>query len=64
MEKRVNFPLRLPLELHDILHKAAFVTGRSKHQYCLEAIRKEAERDAQSIQISPVPNQGTEGETE
>ena len=64
MEKRVNFPLRLPLELHDILHKAAFATGKSKHQYCLDAIRKEAERDAQGVQVSPISNQGAKSEVE
>ncbi len=52
-----NFQVKLSDELHEMLHKAAFVTGKSKHQYILDAIRKEAEKDAQSIQISYLPQQ-------
>lgn len=64
MKSYVSFQLRIPPDLHGLLHRAAFATGKSKHQYCLDAIRKEAERDAQGVQISPVPNQNAESETE
>ena len=64
MKDYISFQLRIPPELHGLLHRAAFATGKSKHQYCLDAIRKEAERDAQGVQISPVPNQGTDQEAE
>lgn len=64
MKDYISFQLRIPSDLHALLHRAAFAVGKSKHQYCLEAIRKEAERDAQGVQISPVPNQEPEGETE
>lgn len=49
MKDFVSFQLRIPPDLHALLHRAAFAVGKSKHQYCLEAIRKEAERDAKSI---------------
>lgn len=52
-----NFQVKLSDELHEMLHKAAFATGKSKHQYILDAIRKEAERDSQSVQISYLPQQ-------
>ena len=45
----IHFPLRLTPDFHDLLHRAAFATGKSKHQYCIDAIRKEAERDAQEV---------------
>ena len=54
----IHFPLRLTPDFHDLLHRAAFATGKSKHQYCIDAIRKEAERDAQDVQIQTVPKQG------
>lgn len=63
-KKHVNFPLRLPEDLHELLHRAAFAVGKSKHQYCLDAIRKEAERDAKGVQVSPIPKQGADQETE
>lgn len=50
-----NFQVKLSDELHELLHKAAFATGKSKHQYILDAIRREAERDAKSVQISNLP---------
>ncbi len=64
MKDYISFQLRIPPELHGLLHRAAFATGKSKHQYCLDAIRKEAAQDAQGVQISLVPDQGTEGKTE
>lgn len=64
MKDYISFQLRIPPELHGLLHRAAFATGKSKHQYCLDAIRKEAERDAQGVQVSPVPNKGPSAETE
>jgi uncharacterized protein (DUF1778 family) len=64
VDKHITFPLRLPRDLHEFLHKAAFVTGKSKHQYCLDAIRKEAVQDAKGVQVSSVPNRIAEGETE
>ena len=64
MKDYVSFQLRIPPELHGFLHRAAFATGKSKHQYCLDAIGKEAVRDAQGVQISPVSKHETEGEAE
>lgn len=64
MKDYVSFQLRIPPGLHGLLHRAAFAVGKSKHQYCLDAIRKEAERDAQGVQISPVPKQEAEGKVE
>ena len=64
MKDYVSFQLRIPPDLHALLHRAAFAIGKSKHQYCLDAIRKEAVRDAQGVQVSPLPNQDAEGETE
>jgi uncharacterized protein (DUF1778 family) len=63
-QRYIHFPLRLAPELHDLLHRAAFATGKSKHQYCIDAIRKEAERDAQDVQIQTVPKQGAKEEAE
>jgi len=63
-KRYIHFPLRLTPELHDLLHRAAFAVGKSKHQYCVDAIRKEAERDAQNVQIQAVPKQGAEEEAE
>lgn len=60
----IHFPLRLTPDFHDLLHRAAFATGKSKHQYCIDAIRKEAERDAQDVQIQTVPKQGAGKKTE
>ena len=60
----IHFPLRLTPELHDLLHRAAFAASKSKHQYCADAIRKEAERDAQGVQIQAVPKQGAKEEAE
>ena len=63
-QRYIHFPLRLTPELHDLLHRAAFAVGKSKHQYCVDAIRKEAERYAQGVQIQAVPKQGAEEEAE
>ena len=63
-QKYIHFPLRLTPELHDLLHRAAFATGKSKHQYCIDAIRKETEHDAQGVQIQTVPKQGAAKKTE
>jgi len=63
-QKYIHFPLRLTPDFHDLLHRAAFATGKSKNQYCIDAIRKEAERDAQNVQIRTVPEQGTGEKTE
>jgi hypothetical protein len=63
-QKYIHFPLRLTPDFHDLLHRAAFATGKSKHQYCIDAIRKEAERDAQGVQIQAVPKQGAKEEAE
>lgn len=60
----VDFPLRIPKDLHGLLRRAAFARNISMQRYCLEAIRKEAERDAQSVQVSPLPNQGAGEEAE
>lgn len=49
MEKK--FPLRLDDEMQELLTKAAFATEKSKHQYCLDVIRKEALKDSQKIII-------------
>ena len=63
-QRYIHFPLRLTPELHELLHRAAFAVGKSKHQYCVDAIRKEAERDAQCVQIKAVSKQGAEEEAE
>ena len=63
-QRYIHFPLRLTPDFHDLLHRAAFATGKSKHQYCIDAIRKEAERDAQGVQIQTVPKQGAKEEAE
>ena len=54
-----NFPLRLTDELHELITNAAFLTKKSKHQFCIDAIAKEAEKIAKNIQISSVSEQGT-----
>jgi uncharacterized protein (DUF1778 family) len=59
MEKKIIFPLRLTDEMHELITKAAFVTGKSKHQYCIDAIRKVVEKDAEGVQISRIPKQGS-----
>ena len=39
----INFPLRLPEEIHILLSEMAYKAKKSKNQYCIDAIRKEAE---------------------
>lgn len=53
-----SFPLTLPTDLHELLSRAAFATGKSKHQYCLDAIRECAERDARRVVILPPEAEG------
>jgi len=57
-----SFPLALPKDLHDLLSRAAFATGKSRHQYCLDAIRECAERDASRVIV--LPPGGAHGSTE
>ena len=56
-----NFPLRLNDELHELITNAAFLSKKSKHQFCIDAIRKEAEKIAKGIQIPLIPKQWAEG---
>lgn len=53
-----NFPLRLDTELHELLTNAAFLSKKSKHQFCVDAIRKEAEKVAKNVQIQTISKQG------
>jgi uncharacterized protein (DUF1778 family) len=46
-----KFPLTLDEKLYKLISKAAFATGKSKHQYCLDTIRKQALIDSQKIII-------------
>ena len=48
MKKKI-FPLRLDPQLSEQLTNAAFATKKSKHQYCLDVIRREAEKDCVKI---------------
>lgn len=57
-----RFPLTLPAELHDLLGRAAFATGKSKHQYCLDAIRTCAERDAARVVVLPPEDDQADGD--
>lgn len=49
----VKFPLRLPDDLHEAIHLAAFNARKSKHQFILDAIRKELE--SAGVQVSNIP---------
>lgn len=46
-----KFPLTLDEEMQELISKAAFATKKSKHQYCLDAIRREALKDSKRIII-------------
>ena len=37
----VRFPLRIDKELHEELRRAAFLSGKSIHQYIIDLIRRE-----------------------
>lgn len=56
------FPIRLNDELHELLTNAAFLKKKSKHQFCVDAIRKEAEKVAKNVQISAISNKRTDTE--
>jgi len=45
------FPLKLDENLYELLTKAAFATKKSKQQYCLDIITKEAFKDSQNVII-------------
>ncbi len=46
-----KFPLSLDEEMYELIKTAAFITNKSKHQYCLDAIKKEAKKDSQKVII-------------
>lgn len=50
-KKLVVFPLRLDDKMQELISKASFVTSKSKHQYCLDAIKEKALIDSQKIII-------------
>ena len=54
-----NFPLRLTNELHELITIAAFLSKKSKHQFCIDAIKKEAEKIAKDVQIPSISNKRT-----
>ena len=43
-----KFPLTLDEKMYDLIKHAAFITDKSKQQYCLDAIKKEAREDLKS----------------
>ena len=55
-----NFPLRLTDELHELITNAAFLTKISKHQFCIDAIRREAENVVKDVQIPSISNKRTD----
>jgi len=62
MEKTVKFPLRLTPDLHELLRRAAFARRRSMHQYVIDVLRREAEKDAQAVQVQALPEYGAREE--
>lgn len=45
-DRTVRFPLRMDKELHELLRRAAFLAGKSMHQYVIDAIRREIQKDS------------------
>jgi len=62
MERTVKFPLRLTPDLHELLRRAAFARCKSMHQYVIDVLRREAERDAQAVQVQTLPEYRAEKE--
>jgi predicted HicB family RNase H-like nuclease len=44
----INFPLRLPEEIHILLSEMAYKAKKTKNQYCIDAIKKVAEKDSKN----------------
>lgn len=49
----INFPLRLPEHVHQLLSIGAFNVGKSKNRYVIDIIIKEAEKDIKQCKNTP-----------
>lgn len=45
------FPVRLDEKMHSVLESAAYSEGKSKHQFILDAIEHEAQKEQEIIKI-------------
>jgi uncharacterized protein (DUF1778 family) len=51
MATKKVFPVRLNEEQHSLLENAAYSEGKSKHQFILDAIDREAKKEAETIRL-------------